>query len=78
MKNDFSFYIFLLLNIFFIYIFNVFPFPGLPLGKPFSYAPSPCLYEGDAPPTHPLLPSHPGIPLLWGIKPPQPKDYSSH
>ena len=31
--------------IFFIYISNVFPFPGFPFGNPLSHPPSPCLYE---------------------------------
>jgi hypothetical protein len=55
-----SFYIsfplknYFLLDIFFIYISNVSPFPGLPFGNPLSHSPSPCLYEGAPPPTHPL------------------------
>jgi hypothetical protein len=39
------------LGIFFIYISNVFPFPGLPFGKPLFHLPFPCLYEGVPPPT---------------------------
>jgi hypothetical protein len=58
------------LDIFFIYISNVFPFSGLPFGNPLSHPSSPCLNEG-VPPTHPLPSSCPGIPLYWGIKHPQ-------
>ena len=58
----------LFLDIFFIYMSNVIPFPGLPSGNPLSHLSSPCLYEGTP---HPLLPSCPGIPLHWGIKHPQ-------
>jgi hypothetical protein len=32
---------------------------------------SPTFYEGVPPPTHPLLPPCPGIPLHWGIEPSQ-------
>jgi hypothetical protein len=39
-------------------------YPQVSLQKPLSYSPSP-------PPTHTLLPSCPGLPLHWGIKPPQ-------
>ena len=46
------------------------PFQDSPSEPPIP-SPSLCLYEGDPPPTHPLLPSRPGIPLNWGIKPPQ-------
>jgi hypothetical protein len=41
------------MDIFFIYISNIFPFPGLPFRNPLSH--TPCLYEGAPPPTH----SHP-------------------
>jgi hypothetical protein len=53
-----------LLDIFFIYISNVIPFPGFPLGTlpPPSPLPSPCS------PTHPLLLPGPCIPLHWGIE----------
>ena len=44
------------LDIFFIYISNVFLFPGLPFGSPLSHPP-PCLYEGAPHPlTHSYLP----------------------
>jgi hypothetical protein len=36
------------------------------LHKP-PFQPSPCFYEGTPPPTHPLLPYCPSIPLHWGI-----------
>jgi hypothetical protein len=32
---------------------------------------SPCFYNSTPPPTHPLPPPCPGIPLHWGIKPSQ-------
>ena len=55
----------------FICISNVIPFPGTPSGNPIYHPPSPCLYEGASQPTYPLLPSHTGIPLYWGIEPSQ-------
>jgi hypothetical protein len=56
-------HIFFLLDIFFLYISNVIPFPSFPSENPLFPPTSPC------PPTHPLiLPDH-GIPLLWGIEP---------
>ena len=46
-----------LLNIFFIYISIVVPFPGLPFGNPLSHSLSSCLYEGAPHPhTHSCLP----------------------
>ena len=63
---------FLLLGIFFIYISNVFSFPGLPFRNLLSHhSPSPCFYKGTHPPTQTLLSSLPGIPLHWGNKHPQ-------
>jgi hypothetical protein len=59
------------LDIFFIYISNVIPFPGLLSRNPKSYFLSLWLYEGAPPPTYPLPPSHTGIPLHWGIEPSQ-------
>jgi hypothetical protein len=59
------------LDIFFIYISNVFPFPGLPFRNTLSHLPPPCLYESAPQPTHPLLSILPGIPLHWGIEHPQ-------
>jgi hypothetical protein len=49
-------------DIVFIYISNVIPL---------SHSPSPCFCEGVPPPTHPLLPPRPGIPLHWCIEPSQ-------
>jgi hypothetical protein len=54
--SSFSFFSFKL-NIFFIYISNVFSFPGLPFRNPLSHSPSPCLYEGAPPPIHSHLPT---------------------
>jgi hypothetical protein len=56
-----------LLDIFFIYISNVIPSPGLPSEKPLSHPSSPCS------PTQPLSFPCPGIPLQWGIKSSQDK-----
>jgi hypothetical protein len=50
-----------LIDLFFIYISNVIPFPGLPSKIPI-HPHSRCS------PTHPLLLPCPGIPLHWGIK----------
>jgi hypothetical protein len=59
------FFIFLLLDIFFIYISNVMPFPSFPSKNPLSCPSSPLL-------PNPLTPiPGPGIPLHWGIKPSQ-------
>jgi hypothetical protein len=45
------------------------PFP-VSHWSPYSLLlPLPCFYDGVPPPTHPLLPTHPGIPLLWGTEP---------
>jgi hypothetical protein len=58
-------YTFSLLDIFFIYISNVFPFPSFPSENPLS--------------PHPLLPNPPtpipgpGLPLYWAIEPSQDK-----
>jgi hypothetical protein len=54
-----------LLDIFFIYISNVIPFPGFPFKNPLSLPHSPCS------PTHPLLLHGPGVPLYWGMEPSQ-------
>jgi hypothetical protein len=54
-----------LLDIFFIYISNVIPFPSFPSKNPLSPPPSPCS------PTYSLLIPGPGIPLYWGIEPSQ-------
>jgi hypothetical protein len=55
---------------FFIYISNVFPFPGLTFKNPLSTPPA-SMKALPYPPTHLLLSFHPGIPLHWGIKCPQ-------
>jgi hypothetical protein len=54
---------FFLLDIFFIYISNVIPFPSIPFKNLFSPPPSPCSS------THPFKLPGSGIPLYWGIKP---------
>jgi hypothetical protein len=54
-----------LLDIFFIYISYVIPFPSFPSKNPLSPLPSPCS------PTHPFPLPGPGIPLYWGIEPSQ-------
>ena len=72
------FFIYFLLDIFFIYISNVIPFPSPPtLNAPIQYNSS-CFEEGALPPIHPLLPPCPGIPLHWGIEPSHTKGLSSH
>jgi hypothetical protein len=58
------FFSFILLDIFFIYISNVTPFPGFPSGNLLSH---PCFYEG----VPPISPPCPGIPLHWVIEPSQ-------
>jgi len=56
----------------FIVYFKYLHFKYYPLSQfPVSHAPTPCLYEGAPPPTHPLPPHRPGITLHWGIKPSQ-------
>jgi hypothetical protein len=65
-------------DIFFIYISNVFPFPGLPFGNPLSHSLFPCLYENAPAPTYPLLSSRPGITIHWGIKQSLAQGLSSH
>jgi len=64
-------FLLLLLDILFMYISNVIPFPCFHSGNPLSHPPSPCFYEDVLPPTYRLLPPHPGISLLWSIKPSQ-------
>jgi hypothetical protein len=59
--------LFLLLDIFFIYISNVIPFPGFPSEKPLPLYPP--LFHCS--PIHSLLPPGPGISLHWGIEPSQ-------
>ena len=55
---------YILLDILFIYISNVIPFPGFPSTNPYSISLLPCFYKG-------VLPHRPAIPIHWGIKPSQ-------
>jgi hypothetical protein len=64
-NSSYSFFKNFLLDVFFIYISNVIPFPGFPSENPLSHPPSPCS------PTYPLPLPCPGIPLHWSIKPSQ-------
>jgi hypothetical protein len=57
-----------LLDIFFIYISNVITFQVPPPRNLLSHLFFPCFYESVLPPTSPLLPPYPCIPLHWGIK----------
>ena len=72
--NDKKYYF--LLIILFTYISKRYTPYRLPLYNP-SPIPIPllphplCLYEGEPPPTHPLLLHCSSITLCWGIKPPQ-------
>jgi hypothetical protein len=62
----FFFFVLFLLDIFFIYISNIIPFPGFPSKKYPSPTPCPCSPHS---PTHPLLLPDPGIPPHWEIEP---------
>jgi hypothetical protein len=53
----FFYYFFILVDIFFIYISNVFPFPGIPSGIPLYHPSSLCLYDGASPSTCSSLPT---------------------
>jgi hypothetical protein len=64
------------LNIFFIYISNVFPFPGLPFGNPLSH-PTPCLYDGASPPTHSHSPTL-AFPYIGALNTLRAEHLSSH
>jgi hypothetical protein len=57
--------------IFFIYISNVFPCPGLPFRSLLSHLLSASMRVLPHPPSHPLLSSYPDIPLHWSIKYPR-------
>jgi hypothetical protein len=61
-RKHFGLFIYLL-DILFIYILIVIPFPGVPSENPLSHTPSPCFYEGAPPPTHLLPAPCPGISL---------------
>jgi hypothetical protein len=68
LHTTFFFLFSFLLDIFFIYISNVIPFPGpsLPRNPPIPSSPTPASMRGFLhPPTHPLPP--PLLPLHWGI-----------
>jgi hypothetical protein len=60
-------------DISFIYISNVIPFPGFPSAISLSHNISSCFYDSAHPPTHPLPPHQPDIPLHCGIDPLQDK-----
>ena len=62
---------FFLLDILFIYISIVIPFPGFPSRNPLSHPSSPCFYEGAHPPSYPLPIPCPCIPVHWGMEPSQ-------
>ena len=63
--NFITHFFFFLLDIFFIYIWSVIPFPSFPSKNPLSSSPIPLLPN---PPTSIL---GAGIPLYWGIEPSQ-------
>jgi hypothetical protein len=56
-------FIYILLDILFIYISNIISFPNPAPEKPLSHPPSSRFYEGVSPPTDPLPPPCPHIPL---------------
>jgi hypothetical protein len=56
--EDFICFLFIL-DIFFIYISNVFSFPGFPSENPLSYYPVPFYYEGFT-----YIPYHSSFPVL--------------
>ena len=49
----------------------LFPLPSFPSASSLSHTPPCYFYEDASPPTHPLPPHHPSIPLCWGIEPSQ-------
>ena len=51
-------YLFILLDILFIYISNVIPFPDFSPRNTLSHLPHSCFYQGVPPTIHPLLPPH--------------------
>jgi hypothetical protein len=61
---------------YYYWIFSLFTFQVLspfqvPTAKPTIPSSFPCFYEDVLPPTYPLLPPYPWIPLHWGIEPSQ-------
>ena len=65
------FFVIFYLDILCIYISNVIPFPDFTPRTPLFHLSLSCFYKGAPPPTYPLLPHHPVIPLHWGFKPSQ-------
>jgi hypothetical protein len=65
---------------FYLFTFQMLTHTRFPVSphEPPSHRPSPCLYEGASPPTRPLLPHRPSIPLHWGMEPPQGHDPPLH
>jgi hypothetical protein len=60
------------LDILFVYISTVIPFPSFSSANPLPTPPLLCFYEGAPhPPSYPLPPQRPSTPLHWGIKPSQ-------
>jgi hypothetical protein len=71
MKLLFQYYLLIFIGYFIYLLFKCYPLFQFPLHKPLSPPTSFCLPEGAPPPTHPLLPHHPSIPLPWVTEPPQ-------
>jgi hypothetical protein len=82
LKILFLFFWKFLLDIFFIYISNVIPFPGFPSEIPLRKLPIPSspasMMVLPQPTTHSLLPLHPGIPLTGESSLHRTKGLSSH
>jgi hypothetical protein len=77
-RNTFFFLLFFLfkLDVFFIYISNVFPFQVFPSETPYPICTPPASVRVlPYPPTHPLPSYRPGIPLHCGIKHPQAQEH---
>jgi hypothetical protein len=66
-----GYYIFFIYWIFFSYISSVIHSPSLPSRNPIASCSHVCMRVLPHPPTHSLPPPCPGIPLQWGIEPPQ-------
>jgi hypothetical protein len=65
-------FLFLFLKIGYLFTFQMLSsFLVSPLQTPYLNPPPHRFYEGAPPPTHPLPPHCPSIPLHWGIKPSQ-------